>query len=165
MSDDHELHSNGFSGHTHPIERSDSSVSTTTSENNDIENNAPGPVIHHPIPTRPRLPSRKSSGPLAVPRDSLDVGPNDSHFGPDDVRAMSPRRTSDDIDRMGKEAREELQRHAKLLQESLIAIFNRIEAVRQEHDKLDSNNKFLQKYIGDLMSTTKITATGGRGNK
>jgi hypothetical protein len=51
------------------------------------------------------------------------------------------------------------------LQDSLITIFNRIEAVREEHDKLDSNNKFLQKYIGDLMSTTKITATGSRGKK
>lgn len=50
-------------------------------------------------------------------------------------------------------------RHAKALQESLLAIFNRIEAVKEEHDKLDSNNKFLQKYIGDLMSTSKITAT------
>ena len=56
-------------------------------------------------------------------------------------------------------------RHAKALQESLITIFNRIEAVREEHDKLDSNNKFLQKYIGDLMSTTKITASGSRGKK
>jgi hypothetical protein len=44
-------------------------------------------------------------------------------------------------------------------------IFNRIEAVKEEHDKLDNNNKFLQKYIGDLMSTSKITATGGRGKK
>lgn len=45
-------------------------------------------------------------------------------------------------------------------------IFNRIEAVKEEHDKLDSNNKFLQKYIGDLMSTSKITApTSSRGKK
>lgn len=56
-------------------------------------------------------------------------------------------------------------RHAKALQESLLTIFNRIEAVREEHDKLDNNNKFLQKYIGDLMSTSKITATGSRGKK
>lgn len=56
-------------------------------------------------------------------------------------------------------------RHAKALQESLVTIFNRIEAVREEHDKLDSNNKFLQKYIGDLMSTSKITAPAGRAKK
>lgn len=57
-------------------------------------------------------------------------------------------------------------RHAKALQESLLTIFNRIEAVKEEHDKLDSNNKFLQKYIGDLMSTSKITApTSSRSKK
>jgi hypothetical protein len=56
-------------------------------------------------------------------------------------------------------------RHAKLLHESLLEIFNRIEAVKEEHDKLDSNNKFLQKYIGDLMSTSKITSTGGPSGK
>jgi hypothetical protein len=58
-----------------------------------------------------------------------------------------------------------LFRHAKLLQESLLEIYNRIEAVKEEHDKLDSNNKFLQKYIGDLMSTSKITATGSGNRK
>jgi hypothetical protein len=67
-------------------------------------------MIHQPIPTRPRLPSRKSSGPLVVPRDSSAVGPIESDFGPDDVRAMSPRRTTEDIDQMGKEAREEMRR-------------------------------------------------------
>lgn len=51
------------------------------------------------------------------------------------------------------------------LQESLLMLFNRIEAVREEHDKLDSNNKFLQKYIGDLMSTSKITSSSSRGRK
>jgi hypothetical protein len=50
-------------------------------------------------------------------------------------------------------------RHAKALQDSLVNLFNRIEAVKEEHDKLDSHNKFLQKYIGDLMSTSKITST------
>lgn len=87
----------------HAIARSDSSASSTPSDTDH-------PVIHAPIPQRPRLPSRKSSGPLVVPRDSSAVGPHDPQFGPDDVRAMSPRRTGEDIDRMGKEAREELQR-------------------------------------------------------
>lgn len=181
MADDHDSQSTG-SSHHHPIVRSDSSASTSPSEHNE-------PVIHQPVPTRPRLPSRKSSGPLVVPRDSSAVGPVESHFGPDDVRAMSPRRTSEDIDKLGKEAREEmrrsvssrppdrsvsvlrkpgtnpLNRHAKALQDSLIDIFNRIEAVREEHDKLDSNNRFLQKYIGDLMSTSKITASSSRVKK
>lgn len=84
------------------MEHSDSS-STTPSDNNE-------PMIHRPVPTRPPLPSRTSSGPLAVPRDSSAVGPVESSFGPDDVRAVSPRMTSEDIDKMGKEAREELHR-------------------------------------------------------
>ncbi|KAK3393321.1 hypothetical protein B0H63DRAFT_443576 [Podospora didyma] len=122
-------------------------------------------VIVAPTPIRPGLPSRKSSGTMIVPRDSLDVGPIEMKVGPDDVRAMSPRRTSEDIENLGKEAREELQRHAKALQDSLVSLFNRIEAVKEEHDKLDNNNKFLQKYIGDLMTTSKITATSSRSKK
>ena len=46
-----------------------------------------------------------------------------------------------------------------------MTILSRIEAVKEEHDKLDNNNKFLQKYIGDLMATSKITAPTGRGKK
>uniref|UniRef100_A0A8H7N1Y8 BZIP transcription factor n=1 Tax=Bionectria ochroleuca TaxID=29856 RepID=A0A8H7N1Y8_BIOOC len=156
MSDDNDARSISSSGNISQGGRSDS-VNSAISDNEIM--------IHQPIPTRPRLPSRKSSGPLVVPRDSSAVGPIESDFGPDDVRAMSPRRTTEDIDQMGKEAREEMRRHAKALQDSLIMIFNRIEAVKEEHDKLDNNNKFLQKYIGDLMSTSKITATGGRGKK
>ncbi|KAI1390102.1 uncharacterized protein F4822DRAFT_224442 [Hypoxylon trugodes] len=137
-----------------PPERSDSSSSSS------VENQE----IHTPVPIRPRLPNRKSSGTLIVPRDSSQVGPVEPDLEPDDVRAMSPRRTSEDIEVMGREAREELHKHARALQDSLLMIFNRIEAVREEHDKLDNHNKFLQKYIGDLMTTSKITSTT-RGRK
>ncbi|KAI1273401.1 hypothetical protein F5Y07DRAFT_256481 [Xylaria sp. FL0933] len=121
--------------------------------------------MHAPIPTRPRLVTRKSSGTLIVPRDSCEVGPVAHEYGADDVRAMSPRRTSEDLENLGREAREELHRHATALQESLLMLFHRIEAVKEEHDKLDNNNKFLQKYIGDLMSTSKITSSSSRGRK
>nr|CDP22881.1 Putative protein of unknown function [Podospora anserina S mat+] len=121
-------------------------------------------ALHGPVPTRPRLPSRKSSGTMIVSRDA-SVGPMETDFAPDDVRSMSPRRTSEDIEHLGKEARQELQRHAKALQDSLIVLFNRIEAVKEEHDKLDNHNKFLQKYIGDLMTTSKITASSSRAKK
>jgi len=133
--------------------RSDSSTESSTDP------------IPAPVPTRPRLPSRKSSGTMIVDRDSGDVGPVESQLGPDDVRSMSPRRTSEDIETLGKAAREELQRHAKALQDSLLTLFDRIEAVREEHDKLDNNNKFLQKYIGDLMTTSKFTTTGTKAKK
>jgi len=85
--------------------------------------------------------------------------------GSDIARSMSPRRTSEDLEVLGREARDELARQAKALQDSLLMIFHRIEAVKEEHDKLDNHNKFLQKYIGDLMSTSKITASGGSRSK
>ncbi|KAI8635387.1 hypothetical protein F5Y19DRAFT_9906 [Xylariaceae sp. FL1651] len=138
-----------------PPGRSDSSSSSSVDSQE----------LHTPIPIRPRLHSRKSSGTLIVPRDSSEVGPTEHVYEADDVRAMSPRRTSEDLEMLGREAREELHKHARALQDSLLMLFHRIEAVKEEHDKLDNNNKFLQKYIGDLMSTSKITASGSRGRK
>ncbi|KAI8664674.1 hypothetical protein NCS57_00509500 [Fusarium keratoplasticum] len=155
MANEGETQSVGHSDQPHPIARSDSSTSTSPSDHNE-------PIIHQRIPQRPPLPTRKSSGPLVVPRDSSAVGPIEPNFGPDDVRAVSPRRTSEELDKIGKEAREEMRRHADALQDSLLAIFSRIEAVREEHDKLDNNNKVLQKYISDLTSTSEITASGSQ---
>ncbi|EPQ66058.1 BgtA-20192 [Blumeria graminis f. sp. tritici] len=115
-------------------------------------------------PSRPRLTSRKSSGTIIVPREHphVELRMGDEVFDEDDARAMSPRRSTRDLEQMSADAREQLRQHAKLLQKSLLEIFNRIEAVKEEHDKLDNNNKFLQKYIGDLMSTSKITSGGSR---
>lgn len=81
-------------------ERSDSSCSSSIDQ----------PEMHAPIPTRPRLVTRKSSGTLIVPRDSTEVGPIEHEYEADDVRAMSPRRTSEDLENLGREAREELHR-------------------------------------------------------
>ncbi|OAF58762.1 hypothetical protein VC83_06129 [Pseudogymnoascus destructans] len=86
-------------------------------------------------------------------------------FDKDDARAMTPRRNSDELEKMSQEARVQLSQHAKLLNESLLEIFNCIEAIKEEHDKLDGNNKFLQRYISDLMSTPKIAATGSGSRK
>lgn len=103
MSDDHDGHSVGSPNNAGgAMERSDSSTPSDGNQN----------PLHQPMPTRPRLHARTSSGPMIVSRDSYDVGPVESQFGPDDVRAMSPRRTSEDIDKMGKAAREELHRCA-----------------------------------------------------
>ncbi|KAI9733151.1 MAG: hypothetical protein M1818_007269 [Claussenomyces sp. TS43310] len=117
--------------------------------------------------SRPKLGTRKSSGTIIVPRDdpNVELKEGDEVFDADDARAMSPRRNSEDLEKMSQEARAELSQHAKNLHDSLLTIFNRIEAVKEEHDKLDSNNKFLQKYIGDLMSTSKITAGGAAGGR
>ncbi len=161
------------------------SHSGSSLEHSDSSSSSGDQPTHSPTPLRPKMPSRKSSGTLIVPRDSDAVGPVEMRIDPGDVRAMSPRRTSQDIEMLGRETRNELRRcataqqwenrleandgdrHAKALQDSLLTIFNRIEAVKEEHDKLDNHNKFLQKYIGDLMSTSKITASssGSRSKK
>ncbi|CAK7272945.1 hypothetical protein SEPCBS57363_005403 [Sporothrix epigloea] len=140
---------------------------TDSSASHDSTLSQPTTTIQAPIPTRPRLPSRKSSGTIIVPRDSEEASrPMETRLDPGDVRAMSPRRTSEDLEQLGRQTRAEVRKHAKMLQDSLLMIFYRIQAVREEHDKLDNNNKFLQKYIGELMTTSKITSTGsGRGKK
>ncbi|KAI8664668.1 hypothetical protein NCS57_00508800 [Fusarium keratoplasticum] len=160
MANEGETQSIGPSDQLHPIARSNSSTSTSPSDYNK-------PIIHQPISQRPPLPTRKSSGSLVVPRDSSAVGPIEPNFGPDDIRAISPRRTSEELDKIGKEAREEIRRirYVDALQDSLLIIFNRIEVLHEEHDKLHTNNKFLQKYIGDLTSASKITASRSQRKK
>ena len=64
-----------------------------------------------------------------------------------DVRTMSPRRNSEEVDRLGEEARRDLIEQAKVLQTSLQAIVDRVETVKNEHEKLEGGNKFLQSYV------------------
>lgn len=61
-----------------------------------------------------------------------------------DVRTMSPRRSSEEVDRLGEAARRDLIEQAKTLQTSLQAIVDRVETVKNEHQKLEGGNKFLQ---------------------
>jgi hypothetical protein len=59
-----------------------------------------------------------------------------------------------------------LIRHAQKLQSSLAALAERIDEVKSDHDKLESENKFLQDYIGGLtrtMSKGEIGSTSGSG--
>ncbi|KAH7364170.1 hypothetical protein BKA65DRAFT_131209 [Rhexocercosporidium sp. MPI-PUGE-AT-0058] len=149
-----------------------SSASSSSSSVHEEGGGGGGGTHPHPQPAdtqtkRPRLHSRKSSGTIIVPREHprVELKEGDEVFDEDDARAMSPRRSSQDLEKMSEDAKVQLNEHAKILQKSLLEIFNRIEAVKEEHDKLDSNNKFLQKYIGDLMSTSKITATGAAGGR
>jgi len=124
---------------------------------------------------RPRMASRKPSASILVPRDHPEIEIEEEEFPPDDARAMSPRRNSADLERLGKEARQTLQewvwavdfysfkhlifpvtnylwenRQAKALQSSLQALAERIDAVKSDHDKLENENKILQDYIGGL---------------
>ncbi|KAA8647320.1 short coiled-coil protein [Aspergillus tanneri] len=111
---------------------------------------------------RPRMASRKPSASILVPRDHPEIEIEEEEFPPDDARAMSPRRNSADLERLGKEARQTLQEQAKALQSSLQALAERIEAVKSDHDKLENENKFLQDYIGGLtrnMTKSEMTRT------
>lgn len=58
---------------------------------------------------RPRMPGRKPSASILVPRDHPEIEIEEEEFPPDDARAMSPRRDSADVERLGKEARQTLQ--------------------------------------------------------
>ncbi|KAH8586985.1 hypothetical protein B0O99DRAFT_656598 [Bisporella sp. PMI_857] len=119
---------------------------------------------------RPKLGTRKWSGTILIHRDdpNVKIQEGEETFDPDDARTMSPRRNSEDLEKMGQDTKEKLSQHAENLQESLLKIFDRLEAVKEGHDKLDSNNKFLQKYIANLMSASKVTTAGqvaGRSGK
>ncbi|KAK2746737.1 hypothetical protein FQN55_005464 [Onygenales sp. PD_40] len=116
---------------------------------------------------RPRLASRKPSASILVPRDHPEIEIEEEEFPPDDARAMSPRRNSADVEKLSREAREALQKQANTLQSSLQALAERIDEVKSDHDKLETENKFLQDYIGGLTRTmsakTDVTSTSGVG--
>jgi len=82
-----------------------------------------------------------------------------------DPRNMSPRRDSEELNQLGAEAKARLEAQAQTLQSGLLALLDRVEKVREEHDKLEGENRFLQEYIGSLMATSKITgsSSGARG--
>ncbi|KAH8587150.1 hypothetical protein B0O99DRAFT_37370 [Bisporella sp. PMI_857] len=111
---------------------------------------------------RPKLGTRKSGDTNVVSRDDphIEIQEGEEAFDYDDARAMSPRRSSEDLEKMGQDTKDKLSQHAKNLQESFLKISDRLEAVKKEHDKLDSNNKFLRKYIADLSSTLRVPAVG-----
>jgi hypothetical protein len=115
---------------------------------------------------RPRLGSRKSSGTIIIPRDSPHVELKEEEYDDGDARTMSPRRSSEEIEKMGQDARQALIEQAKALQASLMEIVDRVEVVKSEHEKLEGGNKFLQSYIGELMQTSKLTSSGaGKATK
>lgn len=94
--------------------------------------------------SRPPIGPRQSSGTIIIPRDSPAIEVREETYAEGDARAMSPRRSSDEIERMGDEARENLEEQARSLQANLLEIVDRVETVKSEHEKLEGRNKFLQ---------------------
>ncbi|CEL02743.1 hypothetical protein BJX64DRAFT_282573 [Aspergillus heterothallicus] len=133
----------------HESNRAHMSSLSSSSSISDAENDRRGRS------ERPRMASRKPSASILVPRDHPEIEIEEEEFPPDDARAMSPRRNSADLERLGKEARQTLQEQAKALQSSLQALAERIDAVKSDHDKLENENRFLQDYIGGLTRNMK----------
>jgi len=76
-----------------------------------------------------------------------------------DPRNMSPRRNSEELAQLGAETKAKLEAQAQTLQSGLLALLERVEKAREEQDKLEGENRFLQEYIGSLMATSKITGS------
>jgi len=99
-------------------------------------------------------------------RESTFVELEEEEYDENDARTMSPRRTSDEIEQMGEEARKKMMDQAKQLHQSLMEVVERVETVKSEHEKLEGGNRFLQSYIGELMNTSKIASSGpAKGKK
>lgn len=96
---------------------------------------------------------------------------------------MSPRRNSQDLEKLERDIRLSLKeyvivshsslynlltppREARTLQSSLAALAEKIDEVKQDHDKLESENRFLQDYIGGLTrNMSKENALGRTSTK
>ncbi|KAK9368284.1 hypothetical protein V1509DRAFT_623614 [Lipomyces kononenkoae] len=62
-------------------------------------------------------------------------------------------------DTLGHEKALALRKEAKSMQDGLAAILERILEVKSEYERLEGENKFLQDYIGNLMSRSKMLTT------
>ncbi|CAF9929605.1 hypothetical protein IMSHALPRED_007954 [Imshaugia aleurites] len=159
-----------------------SSPSTTTTSHSDAPAKAPtNPDSAQPSTTtssdteerrsrsltRPKYVSRKSSRTMLVPSDSPDVELKDEeNYPPGDARAMSPRRSPEETNKLFDKSRLALINHAQEFQSSLDALVNRCEHVQSDLSKLEKNNNDLQEYIGGLTrsmsKSTDLSSTGGR---
>lgn len=109
---------------------------------------------------RPKIGSRKSSGSMIVSREDSRTIVDDVP-DPGDVRSMSPRRNSAELDQLGEDARRDLLAQARTLQASLQAIVERVESVKSEHEKLEGGNKFLQSYVSyHVKDSERVMLTG-----
>ncbi|KAL9006866.1 MAG: hypothetical protein Q9188_000397 [Gyalolechia gomerana] len=123
---------------TPPASQSTSNTSTDTDEDSNRSKL-----------TRPRLMQRKSSGTMIIPRDAPTEAPP-QQFPPDDARAMSPRRSSEETDKMLVSARLSIEKRAQDMQSGLAAIATQIETVSKNCESLDRQNQALQDAIGDM---------------
>ncbi|KAK9477219.1 hypothetical protein V1514DRAFT_334546 [Lipomyces japonicus] len=97
--------------------------------------------------------------------DDYDNSDN-QYYGDQDASQDSPAQAAfsihdDDADDNGgatanQDRASVLRREAKVMQDNLAAILERILKVKDEYEKLENENKFLQDYIGNLMSASNM---------
>ncbi|KAF2194819.1 hypothetical protein K469DRAFT_464164, partial [Zopfia rhizophila CBS 207.26] len=93
----------------------------------------------------PKVRGRKPIDTIIVSRDSPYV--EIQHKDYNDARAMSPRRESEETEKMGEEAKQgSLPLQAKALKEKLLGIEECVESFKSEHGKLEDRSRFLQVY-------------------
>ncbi|KIW88351.1 uncharacterized protein Z519_10919 [Cladophialophora bantiana CBS 173.52] len=130
-----------------------SSGASSSSESDFPQPTSPRPASRRTRMERPRLGDRQRSNTIIVPKGRDVVQRERPEYPPDDARAMSPRRNSEDIERIERGLRETLKEQARNLQSSLAALAEKIDEVKNDHDKLETENRFLQDYIGGLTRT------------
>jgi hypothetical protein len=92
---------------SHPDHDQDQERSSTSSSSSSVHEDG---GLKRP---RPKMTSRKSSGTIIVPREHprVELQEGDEVFDEDDARAMSPRRSSQDLEKMSQDAREHLNEY------------------------------------------------------
>jgi hypothetical protein len=100
---------------TVPFPSVDESTSQAATRNPSIDSSSSSSVHEDSTQThkRPRLVSRKPSGTIIVPREHprVELQEGDEVFDEDDARAMSPRRSSQDLEKMSEDARAQLNEY------------------------------------------------------
>ncbi len=114
-----------------PTADSPTSASSSQSSLHDrrkSESQSPGSHLE-----RPALGLRKTSGTIIVPRDypHIEIKEGEETFDEDDARAMSPRRNSEDVEKMSQDAREELSQSVFLKPRTVRSTL----IVQPRHDK------------------------------
>lgn len=64
--------------------------------------------------------------------------------------------SSENVDQNDEASLKQMQEQALVLQTSLADILEEIQTVKDETQRLNSENKFLQDYIGNLLSTGNL---------
>ncbi|KAL8671260.1 MAG: hypothetical protein Q9168_004229 [Polycauliona sp. 1 TL-2023] len=129
--------------HSHVAPLSSQSTSGTSTDTDETETPATSNL------SRPQLVSRKSSGTNVIPREAPTEAPPQD-FPLDDARAMSPRRSTEETDKMLSSARLSIERRAQDMQSGLEAIATQIQTVSKNCESLDRQNQALQDAIGDM---------------